>query len=132
MKIWLSEIYFVYLGILIIIKTIKVMTTNYGASLGTVNLKTGSSKYFNIYDTWGEDTTYEIYQTMQTPEKTTYKIFATSGKEPLRKIGEKVCSISLQGRIRGFNGVMVDYAVGSNLKKLVEKYGTRLTGYTYK
>jgi len=107
------------------------MTTNYGASLGTVNLKTGSSKYFNIYDTWGEDTTYEIYE-IKKINGSQYKIFATSGTTPLRKLGEKVHDISLQGRRRFFNGVMVDYAVGSNLKKLVEKYGTRLTGYTYK
>lgn len=110
------------------------MTTNYGASLGTVNLKTGSSKYFNIYDTWGEDTTYEIYKCRKAtnPDETVYKIFATSGTTPLRKLGEKVHDISLQGSRRFFDGVMVDYAVGSNLKKLVEKYGTRLTGYTYK
>jgi len=107
------------------------MTTNYGASLGTVNLKTGSSKYFNIYETWGEDTTYEIYEVFKDGKKS-YKIFATSGTKPLRDIGDMVYDLCLQGRKKFFNGKMVDYAVGSDLKKLVEKYGSRLTGYTYK
>ncbi|MCP4485221.1 MAG: hypothetical protein GY823_11765 [Flavobacteriaceae bacterium] len=103
------------------------MITNYGASLGTVNLKTGKCKYFNIYETWGEDTTYEIYK-----KDDNYKVFATSGKRPIRKIGERVDTISLAGRSRRFNMVMVDFAVGSKLKELAGKYGTRLTGYTYK
>jgi hypothetical protein len=108
-----------------------MLNTNYGASLGTVNLKTGSSKYFNIYETWGEDTTYEIYE-IKKERGIQYKIFATSGKSPIRKIGDVVHDVSLQGRKRFFNGKMVDYAVGSDLKNLAEKYGNRLGGYTYK
>ena len=107
------------------------METNYGASLGTVNLKTGKSKHFNIYNTWGENTTYEIYE-IKKINGSQYKVFATSGTTPLRKIGDRVNTICLQGRRRQFNGVMVDYAVGSDLKKLAEKYGNKLIGYTYK
>lgn len=109
------------------------MLINHGASLGKVNLKTGNCKYFNIYDIWGEDTTYEIYELKNWKSgKNEYRIFATSGTKPLRKIGELIDLISLNGVKRPFNGKMVDFAVGSNLKKLAEKYGTSLTGYTYK
>ena len=104
---------------------------NYGASLGKVNLKTGKCKYFNIYDTWGEDTTYEIYQ-LNKPSGPQYRVFATSGTTPYRNIGDRVLEVSLGARNRQFNGVMVDFAVGTQLKELAAKYGNSLTGYTYK
>ena len=102
--------------------------TNYGASLGTVSLKTGRSKWFNIYETWGEDTTYEIYEM----ENGTFRLFATAGTSPISKVGDYVDRVDLQGKVRHFGGRMVDFAVGTQLKELVSKYGPRMLGYTYK
>jgi hypothetical protein len=95
--------------------------------LGKINLKTGNSKYFNIYDTWGEDTTYEVYRVYEG-----FRIVATYGKSPLCQIGERRGFKHDQNGRFLFEGVMVDFSTGSDLKKLVEKYGNSISGYTYK
>lgn len=98
------------------------------ASLGTINLKTGSSKYFNIYEFWGEDSTYEIYDT----GNGNYKIVVTAGATPLHDPGDYATFKADQtGRIL-FGGNMVDWAKGSDLKKLADKYGSKIVGYAYK
>jgi hypothetical protein len=95
--------------------------------LGKINLKTGNSKYFNVYDTWGEDTTYEVYRVYEG-----FRIVATSGKSPLCGIGDRRGFQHDQNRRFLFEGVMVDFATGTELKSLVEKYGNSISGYTYK
>ena len=101
--------------------------------LGKINLKTGKSKYFNVYDVWGEGSTYEVYQTpegFQVPS--VFKIVATSGKTPLAAIGEKRQFVHDQTGKYLFQGTMIDFATGTDLKKLAEKYGNSISGYTYK
>jgi hypothetical protein len=95
--------------------------------LGKINLKTGKSKYFNVYETWGEDTTYEVYQVYGE-----FRIVATSGKSPLCQIDEyREFQHDQSGRFL-FGGIMVDFATGTGLKSLAEKYGNSISGYTYK
>jgi len=100
--------------------------------LGTINLKTGKSKYFNVYDTWGENTTYEIYQVPTTGEQPAYKIVATSGTKPLSNVGETVSFKHDQTGRFLFHGEMIDFAIGIDLKSLVNKYGYNISGFTYK
>lgn len=98
------------------------------ASLGSVNLTTGSSKYFNIYKTWGEDSTYEVYKT----NDGNYRIVATSGETPIHDPGNKVSFKADQTGRPLFEGTMIDWARGSKLKELASKYGNSIIGYTYK
>ena len=101
--------------------------------LGKINLKNGRSKYFNIYETWGEDSTYEIYETKNRKGETEYRIVVTSGTKPLAEVGEDRDFVSYRQPSRHlFNGKLVDFAVGTDLKEKVEKYGNHLKGYTYK
>lgn len=60
----------------------------------------------------GEDTTYEIYKT----EKG-FKIVATSGTSPINKIGKGIFAIHDQNMRFLFEGQMIDFAVGSQLKE---------------
>lgn len=96
--------------------------------LGKINLTTGKSKYFNVYETWGEDTTYEIHRT--TDGK--LKIVATSGTVPIAKMNKSHSFRHDQTNSRLFDATMIDSAVGSKLKDLVAKYGNSISGYTYK
>lgn len=100
--------------------------------LGLINLKTGRSKYFNIYDTWGEDTTYEVYQVESHKVEPVYKIVATSGTKPLGKMGEMAWFKHDQTGRFLFHGKMIDFAVGADLKSLAAKYGNNVSGFTYK
>ena len=96
--------------------------------IGKINLETGKSKYFNVYETWGEDTTYEIWETSEGARK----IVATSGKTPIGKLNYFQDFKHDQNFRFLFSGKMIDFAVGTDLKKLVEKYGKSIAGYTYK
>jgi len=102
--------------------------------LGKINLKTGTSKYFNVYSTWGEDTTYEVWETTSNldPRKIIHKIVATSGTVPLYKIGDHQSFQHDQTMRYMFQAKMIDFAVGSKLKELSAKYGNSVSGYTYK
>lgn len=107
------------------------------AGLGAINLNTGSSKHFNIYDTWGEDTTYEIYEmhkfgVVDSDTKKEYRIVATSGKKPINDIGDIQDFQADQSRKPLFRGKMIDHATGSDLKKLAKVYGSSIRGFTYK
>jgi hypothetical protein len=96
--------------------------------LGKINLTTGKSLYFNIYQTWGEDTCYEIIK----PDEGNLRIVATSGKTPISKPGENNTFLHDQTGRYLFSGVIIDSAVGSGLKELAKKYGNSISGYTYK
>jgi len=108
--------------------------------LGSINLKTGDSKYFNVFDTWGEDTTYEVYEVRGDYDyksgkegKPKYKLVATSGKRPIHDVGDSNSFEHDQTFAPMFSGKVVDYAVGaSELKKIASVYGNSLYGYTYK
>ena len=107
----------------------KRINVGYILSIGKINLKSGHSKWFNVYETWGEDTTYEIYLIGEG----NYRIVATSGKRPLYKIGDIVSMVSSQpSRRELFTGKLVGWSVGSDLKNRVEEFGQYILGFTYK
>jgi len=104
--------------------------------IGKINLNTGSSKYFNVYETWGEDSTYEIYKDLNSGwsdgSKKNYKIVVTSGKSPINDVGDKAGFIHDQNHRGLFDGEMIDHATGSELKRLAATYGNSISGYVYK
>lgn len=108
--------------------------------IGRINLTTGKSKYFNIYETWGEESTYEIYEkisdyssyNLQEEGKKKYYIVTTSGKRPIQEVGDVKIFVHDQTRQFLFKGKMIDFAVGSELKEKASKYKNSIAGATYK
>jgi len=96
--------------------------------IGKVNLKNGNTDNFNIYEIWGEDTTYEIYETFNKGNK----IVAVPGTKPKNELGVLTNFVNAQTGRNLWSGKMVDYAVGSDLKDLVQQFGNGLMGYNYK
>lgn len=101
-------------------------------SIGKLSLKKGGSKYFNVYETWGNDSTYEIYKEFSPNKEPKYRIVVTSGTKPLAKSDQIRTFFSQSSRRYLFTGVMVDYAVGENLKDMAKKYGSSIMAYVYK
>ena len=97
-------------------------------SLGSLNLKTGECTYFNVYEEWGENTTYELWDMGGGK----LRICATSGKKPIFDIGDGNLFIGDQSRRELGHGILIDWATGSDLKRMAKKYGTRIPAYTYK
>lgn len=104
--------------------------------LGSINLAKGTSKYFNVYETWGENITYELYKNSYLSsfkDGNKLRVIATSGTTPIQKIGTTQAFAHDQTGRHIFDGEMIDFAVGSELKKFAEKYGVKsILGYTYK
>ena len=99
-------------------------------SIGTISVKSGNSKYFNIYEEWGEDTTYEIWKINGTGK---FRIIATSGKKPIFDVGDESYFKSYaNGRFLDGRSIMVDWATGSDLKHVAKLYGGSIPGFTYK
>jgi len=97
--------------------------------LGIVNLMTGKSKYFNIYDTWdGENTTCEFWKD---PNNKMRLIF-TAGKKPIYSNGTHKDFVHDQTRARLFTATKVDDCLMKDLSSRQDQYGKSLTGYTYK
>lgn len=101
-------------------------------SIGAVNVASGKSKYFNIYDTYGgDDTTVEIYK-----NKSKLAFVLTSGVGPLSnsdgskpKVGDMRSFKHDQTGRPLFFGEFVD----SVLLKDLKNYGIKsATGYVYK
>jgi len=97
--------------------------------IGSVNIQTGESKYFNVYDTW-PDSTAEVWK----DEKGNLKLVFTAGSKPIHNIGWKGSFRHDQtwGNI-GNNWEMVEWVTVPNLKELLRKFNkTSMRGYTYK
>jgi hypothetical protein len=113
-------------------------------SIGSVNINTGKSKYFNIYETW-PDSTCEIYKDISrnfpghtNPDK--FKLVFTSGSQPIKnrdgsmpKAGDQRNFKDDQRGTPLFQGEFVDSCSMKDLKTCAAKYGIKsATGYTYK
>lgn len=96
--------------------------------IGKVNTGTGKSKYFNVFETWGDGSTYEVWNT-----SAGIRIVVTSGKKPLYDIGDIKHFEHDQSGKSLFQGSMVDFGVGiEGLKKIGNKYGKSIPAYVYK
>ena len=97
------------------------------ASLGRLNVKTGSSKYFNVYETWA-NATAEIHRT----SKDTTVIIFTQGDKPICEVGVARSFKSDQSWRHLFDAYMVESCPIADLSKVAAKYGNSFTAYTYK
>lgn len=97
-------------------------------SIGSIKLTTGVSKYFNVYEEWGENSTYELWRTVDGK----LKIVVTSGKAPLANIDMSHGFIGDQSRRFLFNAKLIDWATGSDLKRMAKVYGSSIPAYVYK
>jgi hypothetical protein len=113
-------------------------------SLGSLNVNTGKSKYFNVYDEW-KDSTAEIYKDVtknypgsNNPDK--FKIVFTSGSLPIKnrdgsvpKAGDKRDFKDDQRGTPLFQGEFVESCPIGELKTVAGKLGIKsCTAYTYK
>jgi hypothetical protein len=94
--------------------------------LGKVNLGSGDSKYFNIYETY--DGTCEVWQA----EPGSYKLIFTAGDKPLAKLGDRRDFRHDQTGARIGTWKLVDYVPVEKMKELIRVYGSSISGYTYK
>lgn len=98
--------------------------------LGKVNVKTGSSPMFNIYDTWlddGGDMHFEIWKTADNK----YKIIFGAGDSAYEKIGTQEDFYHDQNFRNFGRWTLIDDGKLENLKN-VTKYGSSIFGYVYK
>lgn len=97
-------------------------------SIGTLSLKTGKSKYFNVYEEWGEKSTFELWHL----DGDKYRIVITSGTSPTMDIGDtSMFKGDQSGRDLG-GAVLVDYAVGSDAKRMATHYKSSIPAFVYK
>ena len=96
--------------------------------VGMVNLKTGKFKYGNIYDFWGEDTTYEVYDIGGGK----IRVVATAGSKPIVKVGKRSGFRHDQTGRYLFDGTMIEAVNGNDGLRTLVKYKTSLSIATYK
>lgn len=98
--------------------------------LGKVNIKTGGSSMFNIYDVWLEDGDrmhFEIWKTYDNK----YKAIFGSGNSAYEKVGTRSDFYHDQN-FRPFGSwTLVDSGKLKDFKN-VTKYGNSISGYVYK
>lgn len=130
--------------------------------IGKVDMRSGESKYFNIYD--DRDGTIEVWRDnkgidtshmdpVETPTSGigsilkpkdkeeiergkrkyfNYKIVLTSGSNPLHEIGQFANFYHDQNGNNIGHWEMVDYVPLQHGKELILPYGSKITGYVYK
>ncbi len=94
--------------------------------LGMVDLKTGENEYIDFNDE--RDATIEVWQS----ENGRYRLVITAGGEPIEGIGTHQRFKHDQTGHKIGDWVMVDYTEVENLAGLIDLYGKKLPGYTYK
>lgn len=101
----------------------------YILSIGTVNIQTGESKYFNIYDTW-PDSLAEVWK----DEKGNYKLLFTAGSKPMGDIGATGFFHDSQShREIGYGWELVEWVKVKDLKDILREFNKKsMRGYTYK
>jgi hypothetical protein len=97
--------------------------------IGSVNIQTGESKYFNVYETW-PDSTAEVWKD---DDSGTLKLVFTSGDKPLHNIGWRAGFMHDQNHNFMFSGEMIEWVNVKNLKELMRRFNKKsMRGYTYK
>jgi hypothetical protein len=101
-------------------------------SIGSLNINTGKSKYFNVYDTY-DDSTAEIYKDVSSGSSSDkFKIVFTSGNSVV-KAGDKRAFKDDQRGTPLFVGDLVESCSINDLKTVAAKLGIKsCIAYTYK
>jgi len=105
------------------------MRDSYIAPCGKVNLETGKFAYGDIYDFWGEDTTYELYRVQGTGR---LRVVATAGMKPLCPIGESRVFRHDQTGKEVFRGKVIETASSNAGLKSFMKHQKVIAIATYK
>jgi methenyltetrahydromethanopterin cyclohydrolase len=100
------------------------------AQCGVVDLETGEFQYGNIYGFWGDNTTYEVYQTDD--GKNRFEVVATAGLEPIVPVGGKSRFFENMNNTVAFTGEVIETVTGDDGLKSLIKYGKELSISTYK
>lgn len=95
---------------------------------GSLNLKTGQNKYFNIHESFHANSTLEVWEVGYK----VWKIVMTSGSTPIWQIGTKGFFNHDQTGRPLFDGIMVDYIEAPHSEELIPLYGKSLSMYVYK
>lgn len=99
--------------------------------IGTVNLTTGKSQYFNIYETWeGDDMHCEFWRSLM-PDDKVYIVLG-AGLEAMENIGATNSLIHDQSRKPLRYGKLIDNCALADLPSKASEYGRSLRGYVYK
>jgi len=95
--------------------------------IGKVNLMSGNSDHFNIFDNQDAESYVEVWKT----EKGAFKIILTSGQpSPINLLKDFRHDQSWRSIFR--NAKMVDYTMVKDMPGLIPFYGRSLNGYVYK
>jgi hypothetical protein len=104
--------------------------------LGKVNLGSGESKLFNVFDTWGKDgdMTAELWKVQDWgSSKPKLKMIFTSVPKPSYKLGNRTNFMHDQTHNPLFDGQLIDYAPLQYIGEFGRKYGvSSIWGYVYK
>lgn len=98
------------------------------SGIGSVNLETGDSKYWNVYDTWENKGTVEVWE----DHNGKYKLVFTSGDEPYEGIGKIQDFKDDQTWAHKGRWTMRDYTPLKDMRGLIPLYGRKMFGYVYK
>lgn len=96
--------------------------------LGRVNLETGNCQHFNVYDTWENKGTVEVWEN----DRFKYKLVFTSGDEPYEGIGKRQLFKHDQTWAKMGVWKMIDYTPLKDARGLIPYYGKSIAGYVYK
>jgi hypothetical protein len=102
------------------------------ASLGSVNIQTGKSRYFNVYETWREDDT--VVEVWKKDENGSLILVFGSGTKPMVDIGGTATFRDYNsGREITYHSTLIEWVLMKDLKELLRIYNKKsFTGYTYK
>jgi hypothetical protein len=103
--------------------------------IGKSNFKTGRCKYFNMFETWGDNSTVEIYNAFDGSEGDKFRAVITSGTEPIYENGKREYFIHDQTRRFLFWATKLDHACFGDkeaMKRIIDTYGHKITAYVYK
>ena len=95
---------------------------------GSLNLKTGQNKYFNINEPYQANSTLEVWEVGYK----VWRIVMTSGSTPIWQIGTKGYFVHDQTGRPMFEGTMVDYIEAPHAEELIPLYGKSMSMYVYK
>ena len=103
--------------------------------MGSIDLVTGKSKYFNIYEEWKKTLmTCEIYKSYKDSSRSqfTYKLILGSGNRPIGKLKELEDFANYQSGRFLFKAEMIDSCLLKDLPDFATKYAKKIDGFVYK
>ncbi len=99
--------------------------------LGKVNIKTGRSKYFNIYETYKG--TAEVWEVVGVPQtKRNYRLVFTASSSAHHPIGTRHNFHQDQTGRTMAPMILITAVPVKDMATLIAQFGTKLSGFCYK